>query len=208
MRFGEAEGDAPGAFKPAEDEFLLLFLGAPLVEHRDEGEVADDRVFVLKVVVEAEALAREMLADHRHPEVAAVLPAIAFRRGEAPMPGRVGAAGGLLEQLLPLVPGQPARFEIRARIFAAVVEEADVVVLLFKRLDLGSDESVEFAQIGLQVGGKREVHGLFLSGPFFARMGKRGVFRHILYHSGENPASQLRQRAGSGDTCAAIEYGG
>ncbi len=48
------------------------------------------------------------------------------------MAGLVGAAGGFLEQFLPLVPGQPARLEVRARIFAAVVEEADVVVLLLR----------------------------------------------------------------------------
>ena len=72
--------------------------------------------------------------------------------------------------------GQPASFEIRARIFAAVVEEADVIVLLFKRFDLGGDEGVEFVQIGLQVGGDGEVHELFLSGPFFACESQCGVF--------------------------------
>ena len=158
VRFGEAEGDAPGALEPAEDEFGFLFLGPPLVEHGDEGEVADDGVLVLQIIVQAEALPRKMLADHRHPEVRAVLAAIALGGGEAPMARLVGAAGGFLQKLLPLVPGQPAALEVRARIFAAVIEEADVVVLRFERLDLGGDEGVEFIQVGLKVGGDGEVH--------------------------------------------------
>lgn len=158
VRFGEAESDAPRALKPAEDEFLFLLLGPPLIEHGDEGEVADDRVFVLEVVVQAEAHPRKMLADHRHPEVRAILAAILLGRGEAPVPGGVGATGGFLEQFLPLVPGQAACLEVRPRIFAAVVEEADIVVLLFERLDLGGDEGVEFGQIGLKIGGDGEVH--------------------------------------------------
>jgi len=158
VRFGKPEGDAPGALEAAEDEFLFLLFRAPLVEHGDEGEVADDRMLVLQVIVQPEASPRKMLADHRHPEVAAVLPAITLGGGEAPMAGLVGAAGGFLEQFLPLLPGQTARLEVRPRIFAAVVEEADVVVLRFKRLDLGGDEGVEFGEIGLQVGGDGEVH--------------------------------------------------
>ena len=48
--------------------------------------------------------------------------------------------------------------------FAAMIEEADIVVLLLQRLDLGFDEGVKLGQIGNQIGGQREIHGWVL--PF------------------------------------------
>jgi len=36
--------------------------------------------------------------------------------------------------------------------FAAIVEEADVVIGLLQRLDLARDEAVEFVEIGCEVG--------------------------------------------------------
>ena len=50
------------------------------------------------------------------------------------------------------MPRQAAIVEIGARPFAAVIEEADVVVRLLDRLDLARDELVEFVEIGDQVG--------------------------------------------------------
>src|SRR3546814_8948535 len=51
--FGQAEGGAAAPLEPAEDEFLLLLLARrELFEHRDEGEVADDAMLVLKIIVE------------------------------------------------------------------------------------------------------------------------------------------------------------
>ena len=70
----------------------------------------------------------------------------------------IRAALCLAQQFFPFGPGQSARFKIGARPFAAVVEEADIVVGLLERLDLGLDEGVEFTQIGLKVGGNCEVH--------------------------------------------------
>ena len=52
--------------------------------------VADDRVLVLQVAVQAEALARQVLADHRHAEVGAVLAAVLLRERVAVVAGRVG----------------------------------------------------------------------------------------------------------------------
>ena len=105
-------------------------------------------MLVLQVVVQAETLGGEMLADHGHPEVGAVLAAVALRDREAQMAGVVGEILGLAQQRFPFVPRQPAIVEIGARPFAAVVEEADVVVGLFQRLDLALDEAVEFVEIG------------------------------------------------------------
>src|SRR5882724_11487999 len=76
------------------------------------------------------------------------------------MAGGVGAVLGLAQQRLPFMPRQAAIVEIGARPFAAVVEEADVVVGLFQRLDLARDEAVEFVEIGDQVGRKIEIQGI------------------------------------------------
>ncbi len=51
---------------------LLLRVGAEPVHHDDLREIADDRGLVLKVVVQPEALVRQVFPDHRHVDVAAV----------------------------------------------------------------------------------------------------------------------------------------
>ena len=93
-----------------------------------------------------------MLADHGHPEVGTVLAAIALRDRKAQMAGGVGEIFRLAQQRFPFMPRQAAIVEIGARPFAAMVEEADVVVGLFQRLDLARDEAVEFVEIGDEVG--------------------------------------------------------
>src|SRR5215470_12921294 len=75
------------------------------------------------------------------------------------MAGVVGAVLGLAQQRLPFRPRQAAIVEIGARPFAAMVEEADVVVGLLERLDLARDEAVELVEIGDQVGRKVEIQG-------------------------------------------------
>ena len=92
--------------------------------------VADDGVLVLQIVVQAEALGRQVLADHRHAEVRAVPAAALHREGVAVVAGGVGPAARLGEQRLPLAAGQAAAVPVGAGVLAAVVEEADVVVLL------------------------------------------------------------------------------
>src|SRR5258708_33052506 len=57
------------------------------------------------------------------------------------------------------MPRQAAILEIGTRPFAAVVEKADVVVGRFQRLDLARDESIEFVEIGDEVGGQCKIHG-------------------------------------------------
>jgi hypothetical protein len=88
-----------------------------------------------------------MLADHGHPEVGAVLAAITLRDRKAQMAGGVGQIFDLSQQRFPFVPRQAALIEIGARPFAAMVEETDVVVDLFQRLDLARDEAIEFIEI-------------------------------------------------------------
>src|SRR6185437_15097560 len=93
------------------------------------------------------------------PEIGAVLAAIALRDRKAQMARLIGAVLGLAQQRLPFVPRQPAIVEIGARPFAAVIEEADVVISLFERLDRARDEAVEFVEIGGEVGRQVEIQG-------------------------------------------------
>ncbi|MEY9597668.1 hypothetical protein ABIF74_002360 [Bradyrhizobium japonicum] len=58
----------------------------------------------------------------------------------------------LAQQRLPLMTWQAAVLEIGARPFAAMVEEADVVIGLFERLDLAFDETIELSEIGDEIG--------------------------------------------------------
>src|SRR5690606_27771397 len=158
---GQAEGGTALPLEPAENELLLLLVARrELFEHLDEGEVADDAVLVLEVIVETETLCREMLADHRHPQVRAVLATIFLRCREAPVARGVGLPRRHPEQVFPFLARQPLIVPVGARVFAAVIEEADIVAFEFERPDLGLDEAIELIEIRLQVGGHRKVHHL------------------------------------------------
>ena len=74
------------------------------------------------------------------------------------MAGGVGEVLGLAQQRFPFMPRQAAIVEIGARPFAAMIEEADVVVGRFQRLDLALDEAIEFVEIGDEVGGQCKIH--------------------------------------------------
>src|ERR1700675_3748201 len=100
-----------------------------------------------------------MLADHSHPEIGTLFAAVALGDREAQVPGAVGEIFHPPQQRFPLMPRQSAIVEIGARPFAAVIEEADVVVGLLDRLDLARDEKVEFVEIGDQIGLQIEIQG-------------------------------------------------
>ena len=104
-------------------------------------------MLVLQIVVQAQAFAGEVFADDGHGEVGAVLAAPAFGGGETQMAGFVGDFGSLVQQVFPFRSGQAAVFEVGARPFAAVIEEADIVVRVFKRFDVGFDKAVELDQV-------------------------------------------------------------
>ena len=159
---GQAEGDALLAGEHALEIAVLLLLGAEAVQQQRHREVADDRALVLQVVVQAEPLVREMLADDRHGEVGAVLAAQLLGQAEAQMAGLVGAAAHLGQKRLPFVARLAVIVPVGAGMLAAMVEEADIVVLALERPDLALDEGVELAQIGRDIGGNVEIHGPFL----------------------------------------------
>ena len=138
---------------------LLLLLGAETVQQQGDREVADDRALVLQVVVQAEPLVSEMLADDRHGEVRAVLAAQLLRKTEAQMPRLVGAAAHLGQQGFPFVARLAVIVPVGTGVLAAMVEEADIVVLALQRPDLAFDEFVELPQIGRDLRGNVEIHG-------------------------------------------------
>jgi hypothetical protein len=78
---GDAEREAASALGEVVDPLGLLLVGA-VGDHQQQADVvADDRVLVLQVVVQAETLARQVLADDRHAEVAAVRPPYSLGNG-------------------------------------------------------------------------------------------------------------------------------
>ena len=75
------------------------------------------------------------------------------------MAGGVGEVFYPPQQRFPFMPRQAAILEIGARPFAAMIEEADVVVGLLDRLDLARDEAVEFPEIGDEVRRQCKIQG-------------------------------------------------
>src|SRR5262249_42725457 len=109
-----------------------------------------------EIVVQPEALRGEVLADHRHREVRPALPAQLLGQPVAQVARRIGAPAHLAQQLLPLAARPAAVLPIRARVFAPVIEELDVLAL--ERRDLALDERVELGELALDLVGDREVH--------------------------------------------------
>ena len=142
LRLGDAEREAaavPAARSSTHSAFCSSVPYSIISSSADV--VADDRVLVLQVVVQPEALGREVLADDRHAEVGAVPAAVLLReRRSGRCPASSASRSSLAQQLLPLVVRQAAALPVGAGVLAAVVEEADVVVLLLERLDLRLDE--------------------------------------------------------------------
>ena len=137
---------------------LVLLPRTPVVQHQEQADVvADDGVLVLQIAVQAEALAGQVLADHRHAQVGAVPAAVPG--GRVPVvAGRVGPTPGPRPAAPPTRGWAARRDPVGPGVLPAVIEEPDVVVLLLERPDLAVDELVEFGQVVPQVLGQGEVH--------------------------------------------------
>jgi hypothetical protein len=61
--------------------------------------------------------------------------------------GRICTPTHLSEKRFPVLAGQAVSIPIRARMLAAVVKEADVVISRFEGLDLALDEVVQYDKI-------------------------------------------------------------
>ncbi len=132
-------------------ELAALVAGAELPDQVEAGKVPDDRRFVLQVVVQPQAAVREVLAYDRHLEVARVGATDLGGQVAAEETGLVGATSHLREQFVPFGAGEAAGFEVGARPFASMVEEAFVVVLRLQGCDLGVDEVVDVVEQLLHV---------------------------------------------------------
>ena len=69
LRLGQAKGNDPLSHQHAIHKFGGLRRRAEITEHQDEGIVTHNRMFVLQIIVQAQALRSKMLANHCHPQV-------------------------------------------------------------------------------------------------------------------------------------------
>lgn len=147
------------------DEFAPLRLRAEVQEHQDVGEVPYHAVFVLQVVCEADAAAVDGVRGHveAHGAHVQVHVRVGFAaelggEGEPVEAVVVGQTPGLGEEGFPFVPWEALVVPVCAGVFAAVVEEAVVVVLVLEGEDRGLDEGVEGADVVDKVWGEVEIH--------------------------------------------------
>ena len=163
-RLRQAEGHSELAPQPRGNQLSLLLLRTEVHEHDDVREVAHHAVLVLQVVEQAQAFGGKMFADHGHPQVApaavlAVLPAILLWQGQAVEACFVREPARLGQQILPFLSWQAAGVPVCACVFAAVVEEAVVVVFVLQWEDGAFDEGIQVGEIFFEVVRDREVHG-------------------------------------------------
>ena len=97
--------------------------------------------------MQPETLAGEILPNARHRQIAAILPTKFFGQRVAKMPGCIGPPAHFFQQCFPVLAGQAVSIPVCARVLAAVVKEADVVILCFERLDLALDEVIEYDKV-------------------------------------------------------------
>ena len=67
--FSQTEPNADGAVQNTRNQGLLLFRSAKIVQHQYDGLIADNRAFVLEIVVESQSFAGQMLADDCHRQI-------------------------------------------------------------------------------------------------------------------------------------------
>lgn len=164
-RLRQSKGDPDVTRQPSPDELLLLALVPKVLHHDHIREVAHDRMLRLQVVEEPQALGRKMLPDDRHPEIralrrAVVAASVLLGQRETVEARLVGEHARLVQQLVPFFARQATVVPVGARMLAAVVEEALVVVGGLKRLNLLLDEGVNLRQVLDEVWREREVRVL------------------------------------------------
>ena len=160
--FGDAECEVPSPLGEVVHPRGLPQVGA-IVQHQQQTDVvAHDRVLILQVAVQPQAVARQMLPDDRHSQVGAVHTAVLHREGVTVKAGVVGTAPCFGEQRLPFLAGQAAAVSVGPGVLAPVIEKPDVVVLPLQRADLTLDELIDLREQAGEVLGEREIHGTAL----------------------------------------------
>jgi len=109
--------------------------------------------------VQPETLRREVFTDDRHRQIRPTLASEALGQVVAEEARGVSPLPHLTQQRFPLGVRPSVAVPVGATVLAAMVEEADVVVLAFERLDLVFDELIELIEQLLNVGRNVEVHG-------------------------------------------------
>jgi hypothetical protein len=102
--------------------FAWSAAGSGAHQHQQTDVVAHDRVLILQVAVQPQALARQMLPDDRHSQVGAVHTAVLHREGVTVKACVVGAAPCFGEQRLPFLAGQAAAVPAGPGVLAPVIE--------------------------------------------------------------------------------------
>src|SRR5439155_22441645 len=184
----QPEGDSSLAREHPFEEFLLLFLAPVALPHLDGREVADNRRLILKVVVQSQPFRCQVLADNRHSEVRAIAAAVLAGDTVAQEAGFVRAAAHLSQEVVPLLARHTTVLEVGALVLAAVIEEADVVVLPLERLDLCLDEVVKLLQQRLDVLWDIKIHGVAPYGTSFG-LATRTLFTIVSHRYGSSHAS-------------------
>ena len=144
LRLGESECHRPLAGDQRLAPLALLCVGAEPVHHDHLRKIADDRRLVLQVVVQPEALVRQVFPDDRHVKVGPVAATEPRRQPVAQPAGLVGAGAHLAEQVLPRPRRDATVVQVGAGELAMPVEVLHV--LAFQRFDLGLDERVHLRQ--------------------------------------------------------------
>ena len=73
--FGQAKGWPKLSGHHERDQGVALLGRAKIAQHQHKRVIADNRMLVLQIIMQAKALGGQMLADHGHPKIRAVLPA-------------------------------------------------------------------------------------------------------------------------------------
>ena len=92
------------------------------------------------------------------------------------MPGCIGPPAHFFQQCFPVFAGQAVSIPVRARVLAAVVKEADVVILCFERLDLALDEVIEYDKVILDDWGISNRKGWFIGASMIGFLRQRHVW--------------------------------
>ncbi len=147
IRFGKPKSHPVRTRQHAADKFLLLFRCPEIAKHQDLWKIPDDGTFILQIIVKPQTLGRQVLTNNRHIQVAAVRPAKLLWQCIAQVPRRISAPTHLTQQLLPIFARKPLIVPVRPRMFTPMVEKANIVVLVLKRLDLFLDKRIKLTQI-------------------------------------------------------------
>src|SRR5215472_897844 len=116
-RHGSRSVQCPG------DELPLLLRRAEVPKDQNHRMIPNDGMLVLQVVVQPQSLARQVLADHGHPQIRPVLAAVLLGQSKSIVTRTIGTPSSLAQQSLPLRSRQATVGEIRTSPFPPVIKK-------------------------------------------------------------------------------------